>query len=116
MAEKLGELLVRKGIVTAKVIDETLKAQMIYGGRIGTLLVEQGFVDIDVLGQALAEQHKFPLVDKKMFETATDFSVLLITPDIAQKHLAFPFAQDGRKLKVAFATPYSPEAVDAVAF
>ncbi|HZN95827.1 MAG TPA: hypothetical protein VFB81_24100, partial [Myxococcales bacterium] len=116
MAEKLGELLVRKGIVTQKVVDETLKAQLIYGGRLGTLLVELGHVDMDQLGQLLAEQRRFPLAEKKNFESATDFSVMLITPDIAAKHLAFPFAQEGRKLKVAFAAPYDPEAVDAVAF
>ena len=116
MAEKLGELLVRKGIVTQKVVDETLKAQLIYGGRLGTLLVELGHVDVDQLGQLLAEQRRFPLAEKKNFESATDFSVMLITPDIAAKHLAFPFAQEGRKLKVAFAAPYDANAVDAVAF
>src|SRR5262249_32989576 len=58
----------------------------------------------------------FPVAEKKHFESATDFSVLLITAEVAVKHLAFPFAQEGRKLKVAFAAPYDPEAVDAVAF
>src|SRR5690349_14506580 len=105
MAEKLGSLLVRQGIVSLKAIDETLKAQMIYGGRLGTLLVELARVDVEQLGLALSEQRKFPLAEKKVFEAATDFSVLLITPEIAAKHLAFPFAQEGRKLKVAFAAP-----------
>ena len=60
MTEKLGRILVAKGLITEEQLEEALKVQVIYGGRIGTNLVELGHLDLTTLANALAEQTRFP--------------------------------------------------------
>ena len=45
MGLKLGEVLLNEGLVTRKQLEEALKCQVIFGGRLGTNLVEMGIVD-----------------------------------------------------------------------
>ena len=41
---KLGELLVASGLLTADQVEQALRAQVLWGGRLGTNLIELGFV------------------------------------------------------------------------
>ncbi len=52
---RLGEALVQKGFITEAQLQEALKAQLIYGGHLGTCLIEFGFVKESQLGRVLAE-------------------------------------------------------------
>lgn len=54
---KIGEQLIRDGVVSREQVDEALRAQVLYGGRLGTNLVELGFVQLDPLADALGRQH-----------------------------------------------------------
>ena len=45
MARKIGELLVSEGLLTRKQLEEALKCQVIFGGRLGTNLVEMGIIE-----------------------------------------------------------------------
>ncbi|HZI13970.1 MAG TPA: hypothetical protein VE153_26615, partial [Myxococcus sp.] len=116
MAEKLGALLVRKGLITTAQLDEALKAQLIYGGRLGSLLIELDAIDIDTLAGVLGEQSRYPVAQDADFEEAADSVLALLTAAQAEKHLAFPLSQEGRRLKVAMATPMDMEHLDALGF
>jgi hypothetical protein len=56
----LGEILMREGVLRSEQLEEALAAQMIYGGRIGTNLVECGFATEAQIASALARQHGVP--------------------------------------------------------
>ncbi|MFZ5467809.1 MAG: hypothetical protein ACOZIN_00110 [Myxococcota bacterium] len=116
MHERLGELLVRKGLISPKQLEETLKAQMIYGARLGTNLVELGLLRLEDLGQLLAEQRRCQLATTEELDGATKAALELLTPERALKYLAFPFAVEGRRVKLAMASPWDPEATSAIAF
>jgi hypothetical protein len=42
---KLGEILIRDGVLTKRQLDIALKAQLLVGGHLGTNLIELGYVD-----------------------------------------------------------------------
>ena len=105
MAEKLGALLIRKGLVHPRQVEDALKTQLIYGGKLGTNLIELGFIEVDALSKALSEQLRYPEATEHDLSSVTRERSALITADKAEKHLAIPFAQEGRRVKVAFADP-----------
>jgi len=58
----LGELLVRKGLITQQQVDEALKAQKSTGKRLGEIVTARGWLDERQVLQALAEQLAVPMV------------------------------------------------------
>ena len=57
---KLGEMLVRDGRITQSQLEQALAHQTRVGGRIGSILVELGFMDAETLtvyALPTAEQH-----------------------------------------------------------
>jgi type IV pilus assembly protein PilB len=59
---RLGELLVRAGLITARQLDEALVEQQRVGKRLGSLLVETGLVSETQVTQILSQQLSVPWV------------------------------------------------------
>ncbi len=57
---KLGALLVSKGLINETQLGEALKNQVIFGGRLGTNLVELGYLDEEALAYFLSENLGVP--------------------------------------------------------
>src|SRR5688572_18728649 len=116
MAERIGALLVRKGLISPRDLEEALRAQMIYGGRLGTILVELEMLSLDDLAQSLSEQLRFPAASEAQLDNAPPAALKILTAEQALKHQAFPFGLDGRKAKMALAAPQDPAITDALGF
>lgn len=67
---RLGELLVAARVVTPEQVDHALRAQVVWGGRLGTNLVELGAADLDQLARALGRQHRVLAALARHFDTA----------------------------------------------
>jgi type IV pilus assembly protein PilB len=59
---RLGELLVRAGLITGRQLDEALAEQGRVGKRLGSLLVEIGLVSETQVTQILSQQLSVPWV------------------------------------------------------
>lgn len=59
----LGELLVREGVLSSRILDEALERQPAAGQRLGAVLIELGVITERDLVRALAEQVGLPVVD-----------------------------------------------------
>lgn len=116
MAAKLGTLLVREGVITPQQLEEALRIQVLYGGRLGTTLVELNYVSIDVMGEWLGRTTGFPVATQLMFEEATPDVLGLIPSDMAERFECFPLRKDGRRLHLAMVTPTDLAATDALSF
>ena len=53
MADKLGELLIKNNMLTQAQLEEALQAQVIFGGKLGTVLIEMGLITEDRLAGIL---------------------------------------------------------------
>ncbi len=56
----IGQLFVESGLITNGQLEEALRAKAVYGGRLGTNLVELGFIDDAILHTFLSRQLQVP--------------------------------------------------------
>jgi type IV pilus assembly protein PilB len=102
--ERIGDLLVREGLITKEQLDKALAEQKQNGTRVGYNLVKLGFIPETELTKMLARQFRMPAVDLSRFEVDPRIAKL-IPADLAVKHLVLPLKRDGRTLTVAMADP-----------
>src|SRR3982751_6871508 len=102
--ERLGDLLVREGLITRDQLDKALQEQKQNGTRVGYNLVKLGFIPETELTKVLARQYKMPAVDLSRFEVDPRIAKL-VPAELAMKHLVLPLKRDGRTLPVAMADP-----------
>ena len=113
--ERIGDLLVREGLITKDQLDKALQEQRQNGTRVGYNLVKMGFVQEIELTKTLARQYKMPAVDLSKFEVDPKI-VKLIPADLAVKNLVLPLKRDGRTLTVAMADPTNFAVIDDLKF
>jgi len=101
---RLGDLLVREGLITRDQLDQALVEQKNTGMRLGYCLVKLGFVQELEITKALARQYKMPAVDLSRFEVDPKI-IKLVPADVAVKHMVLPLKREGRTLTVAVADP-----------
>ena len=114
-SERLGDLLVREGLITREQLERALQEQRQYGTRVGYNLVKLGFIQETELTKMLARQYKMPAVDLSKFEVDPRIAKL-IPADLAIKHLVLPLKRDGRTLTVAMADPTNLGVLDDLKF
>jgi hypothetical protein len=113
---RLGELLVNAGALEISDLEQALRAQVVWGGRLGTNLIELGFVDLDELSRALGKQHGLPAALARHFERADPGLQTQFSAELADRYSCVPLLRlaDG---KVAFAgmDPLDADALAEVA-
>ncbi|NUQ20300.1 MAG: Flp pilus assembly complex ATPase component TadA [Gemmatimonadaceae bacterium] len=113
--ERIGDLLVREGLITREQLDRALQEQRQNGTRVGYNLVKLGFIKETELTKMLARQYRMPAVDLSKFEVDPRIAKLIPT-DLATKHLVLPLKRDGRTLTVAMADPTNLGVIDDLKF
>jgi hypothetical protein len=113
---RLGELLVDQGVIDEQQLKKALDAQMIYGGHLGTCLIELGYVDDESLGRVLAQAQGVDYVQRELLLEAQQDAISVLPKAIVEKHAAVPFRMQERLLHVAMVEPRNLVGVDEVAF
>ncbi len=113
--DRLGDLFVSEGLVSADQLKEALSDAKESGTRLGHALVKLGFVAEIDLTTMLAKQYRVPAVD--LDRVKVDEKILRLIPDdLAFKHLVLPLRRVGRTLTVAMANPTDMGAIDDIKF
>ena len=115
-ARKLGEILVAGQRVSPADLKKALDAQLIFGGRLGTNLLDLGLLDEQSLTEALEEQKQVAVATPRMLEEAGGDALRLVPAALAERHSLVPFELADRKLKVAMLDPLDLIAIDEIAF
>jgi Type II secretion system (T2SS), protein E, N-terminal domain len=87
---KLGTLLLRNAAIGLSQLEAALRNQVLYGGRLGTNLVELGFIDLELLSTYLAELSGFPVASPSLLETADKALLDKLGADDAHRLRAVP--------------------------
>lgn len=114
---RLGELLVRAGVIDDMQLKAALAEQHRWGGRLGRVLVDMAFVSEEVLVKALSKQLGVERADLTNIDVPQ--SILDTIPtDFAQQNSLCPVRYDGRRrvLQVATADPTNVAALDELRF
>jgi MSHA biogenesis protein MshE len=111
---RLGDVLVRQGLVSAEQLQTALERQRSSGQRLGRVLVEAGLVAEDQVAHALARQLRAPAVNLKSFPLKSE-TVRLLSEAAARRHRAIVLEDRAEHLLVGFADPLDLAAYDDVA-
>jgi len=113
---KLGEALVKASLIAQEQLRLALERQVIFGGRIGTNLVELKVIREDDLVSFLSKFLKVPSVDPAVLVSIDKEITSCVSREIAEKYKAVPFRKDRNRLHVALLDPRSMAAVDELRF
>jgi hypothetical protein len=114
---RLGELLVKRGLVTEAQLQTALAQQHGRGVRLGTWFVECSMLTNDQVALALAEQFGVPPALEADFARAERSLLRRLVVHQAVELQAIPlFSTNRRRVAVAMANPANPRALDRLAF
>ena len=114
---RLGTLLLRDAVIGLNQLEEALRAQVLYGGRLGTNLLELELIDLDTLGVYLSKVHAVPLATAARFEAADPGVVARFGREVAERHTAFAIGPEPLRpetIAVAMADPHAVGRIDDI--
>lgn len=114
---RLGDALVKDGIITESQLQKALDLQKASGQKLGETLVDSGMVTEEAIAKVLAAQLGYENVDLQNIAIAKEVQDL-VTPAILKKNRVLPveFAPDNMNvLRVAMADPLDLDAMDDIA-
>ncbi len=115
--KKLGEILIEGGLISLRQLNAALANQKKHGGRLGTNLIELGYITEKDLMNFLSRYFRLPNID---FAKATiDKNILkLVPPEVARRYNVLPIKTailDGKKtMLLAMSDPTNNVATEEV--
>jgi len=116
MAITLLEMLLDAGLINPGQCDEALQNRVFFGGRIGTNLIDLGFITEEDLARFLSRKLAVPYVDPKDLLNIPPEVIALIPGDLALQYQVVPVRLEHRRLHVATADPTALTAIDEISF
>jgi len=103
---RLDELLIQEGLVTPEQVSAALQRQKLYGGRLGTQLLQMGVIDEATLVRVLAGKLGCEgIILGGMEITESVIQMIPATVAISRKVIPFVFDANHNLLKVACEDP-----------
>ncbi len=113
-SQPLGEYLLAQRLCTPEQIERALNAQVVYGGKLGTVLLEQGAIDLRALAKALGKIHHVRALDPMQPIKIPENIIKALPPKLAKQHQAVAFALEGRRLYVLILDPTNRRALEGI--
>lgn len=113
---RLGEALVREGIITRQQLNQALERQVVYGGRIGTNLIELRFISEEELTRFLGRFFNITPVTQEMIATIPPDVIGSLSADIVGRYKILPFRRDSNRLHTAMLNPRDIKEIDEIRF
>src|SRR4051794_18491597 len=112
-----GELLVAAGLLAPEQVEQALRAQVLWGGRLGTNLVELHYLELDPLSRVLGRQHHLPAALARHFEKADPELQARLPSRIAERFSCLPLLPMGpdQHVVIASVTPLTPRQLAIIA-
>jgi type IV pilus assembly protein PilB len=115
MAQKLGNFLVREGLITPEQLENALQEQKANGGMLGSNLVKMGYIEEAELMEFLSKQFGVPSTDPSKLDVDPDV-IEMIPGNIVQKYKIVPISLEGQTLTIAMVDPSNIFIIDDIKF
>jgi type IV pilus assembly protein PilB len=115
MTSRLGELLQKRGNLTAEQLVQALAQQKEHGGALSTHIVHLGFVSEETLLSYLEREYRLPVVDPLTLDIPREV-LTLIPQTLVAKHHLIPTSLVRSTLTLAMADPSNLMAINEVKF
>jgi hypothetical protein len=112
---KLGEMLLKKKLITKEQLDTAVEYQKSLGGKIGSIIVKLGYMTDEALTREIARHYNMEVTD--LANMILPVNLLKAVPkDIIEKHHLIPVHQTNSVLTVCMSDPTDYEALDELQF
>ena len=115
VSRRLGDLLVREGLINQEQLQRALADQKGSNEKLGSILVRLDFINEDQLIDFLSKQYGIPSITLTQLDVDAEV-VKLVPAQIARKYEVLPTKRAGNQLTLAMADPTNVFAVDDVGF
>jgi len=115
MSSRLGELLVRRGLVTQAQLNELAANPELGQLPLSLAVVKQNLVDEAVLAATLQKEYHLSLVDPSVMNIPPEV-IRLVPSNLAQRHHLVPISFSGTSVTVAMSDPSNLVAINEVKF
>ncbi|MBI4060823.1 MAG: Flp pilus assembly complex ATPase component TadA [Elusimicrobia bacterium] len=105
LSRRLADFLVEEKRISAKNLQEALDAQKKGGEKLGSLLIEKGFIEEEELLQFLAEKTGISYVSLADIGEISEEAIAAVPESIARQKMLMPFNKTKDRLTVAIADP-----------
>lgn len=116
MGITLLDMLLDAGLITREQFDEALRNRVLYGGKIGTSLIELGHIREDDLARFLSKKLAVPFIDADRLLTIPPEIIRLIPRNIALTYGVIPIHRDRKRLYLVMSDPADLKAIDEISF
>ena len=113
---KFGEALIKSSVITRDQLKQALERQVIFGGRIGTNIVEMGMVRESEMISFLETYYRVPAVKLSDLDDIDAEVISCINSALAEKYKVLPFRKEKNRLHVAMLDPKVFATVDEIRF
>jgi len=114
LAEKIGQILIRKGKITPAQLREALRTQQFFGGYLGSHLINLGFIDEAALGETLSEIYRVPFAPFESIRLARPDVIQKVPAALAQRYRVIPLQIEGNRIHLAMLNPRDTVAANEV--
>ena len=115
VSRRLGDLLVREGLINQEQLQRALAEQKGTNEKLGSILVRLNVITEDQLIAFLSKQYGIPSITLSQLDIDADV-LKLVPAQIAKKYEVLPIKRTGNSLTLAMADPTNVFAVDDVGF
>ncbi len=115
MTTLLGQLLLWNNIITQEQLEKALEEQKKTNKKLGSILIEKGFVEEDVLNDFLSKQYGVKSINLSSVEIPKEV-IQKIPAQIAKKYALMPLRIKDNKLEIAISDPTNILAFDDLRF
>jgi type IV pilus assembly protein PilB len=115
MAQKLGNFLVREGLITPEQLENALQEQKANGGMLGSNLVKMGYIEEAELMEFLSKQFGVPSTDPSKLDVDPEV-IEMIPGNIVNKYRIVPISLEGQTLTIAMVDPSNIFIIDDIKF
>jgi hypothetical protein len=116
MATKLGEMLVEAGVLSPVQLEDALKSQAVFGGRLGTNLIEMGYLGENDLAGFLSRKLGLPCVAAEQLMSVPPAVIRLVPRELAEKYHIIPLGLKKKRLTLAMLDPSDLPLMDEISF
>jgi type IV pilus assembly protein PilB len=115
MIPKIGEILVKEGLITPEQLNQAVDAQQNTGDLLGSIITKLGFIDEIVLVEFLSKQFQSPAIDPLKIGISKD-TLDLLPSKLVQKYQVIPIGVLDNTLNIAMTDPHNLFIIDDIRF
>jgi hypothetical protein len=113
---KLGEALIKAGLITREQLQKALERQESHGGRIDTNIVELRFLSDSQLSEFLGTFLRMPVVTPEMIKSVPSDLIRILNRNMIEDYLSIPFKRERQRLHIAMLNPTNVRDIDNLRF